>query len=189
MDFARDRSKSNFHPDVIQILFCISFDYIFFFLQKPVLFNCIGDVSPTALIILDDYFPDNVLIGLECIYQIIQHSYMVRVYSQAHTLYLNMYVFTRQIFQKKGLIDSGYGKLIYHALELLTHQKEARYIIPLYSCMTSLLATMEHWDNTINLFEVMLRDYQKPRFSLYNIDNVIIFHFCSGQRVTKFSLP
>lgn len=103
--------------------------------EKPVLFNYIGDVLPTALIILDDYFHDNVLIGLECIYQIIQHSYM-----------------------KKGLIDSGYAKLIYHALQLLTHQKEAKYIIPLYSCMASLLATMEHWDNTINLFEWTTRD-------------------------------
>lgn len=45
--------------------------------QKPSLFNNIGDVLPTALIILDDYFPDNVVTGLECIYQIIQHSYMV----------------------------------------------------------------------------------------------------------------
>ncbi|XP_077257773.1 TELO2-interacting protein 2 [Temnothorax americanus] len=103
--------------------------------EKPILFNYIGDVLPTALIILDDYFPDNVLIGLECIYQIIQHSYM-----------------------KKGLIDSGYAKLIYHALEHLTHQKEVRYVIPLYSCMASLLATMEHWDNAINLFEWTTRD-------------------------------
>ncbi|XP_024891585.1 TELO2-interacting protein 2-like [Temnothorax curvispinosus] len=103
--------------------------------EKPILFNYIGDVLPTALIILDDYFPDNVVIGLECIYQIIQHSYM-----------------------KKGLIDSGYAKLIYHALEHLTHQKEVRYVIPLYSCMASLLATMEHWDNTINLFEWTTRD-------------------------------
>ncbi|XP_012057399.1 PREDICTED: TELO2-interacting protein 2-like [Atta cephalotes] len=60
--------------------------------------------------------------------------------------------------EKKGLIDSGYAKLIYHALQLLTHQKEAKYIIPLYSCMASLLATMEHWDNTINLFEWTTRD-------------------------------
>ncbi|XP_011880571.1 PREDICTED: TELO2-interacting protein 2-like [Vollenhovia emeryi] len=103
--------------------------------EKPVLFNYIGDVLPTALIILDDYFPDNVLIGLECIYQIIQHSHM-----------------------KKGLIDSGYAQLIYHALKLLTHRKEVKYVIPLYSCMASLLATMEHWDNTINLFEWTTRD-------------------------------
>ncbi|KAL0105458.1 hypothetical protein PUN28_016847 [Cardiocondyla obscurior] len=93
--------------------------------KKPILFNHIGDVLPTTLIILDDYFPDNVLIGLECIYQIIQHSYM-----------------------QKGLIDSGYAKLIYHALELLTRQKEVKYIIPLYSCISSLLATMEHYDDS-----------------------------------------
>ncbi|XP_012221590.1 TELO2-interacting protein 2 [Linepithema humile] len=103
--------------------------------EKPGLFNNIGDILPTALIILDDYFPDNVVIGLECIYQIIQHSYM-----------------------KKGLIDTGYAKVIYHALERLTHQKEVRYIMPLYSCMASLLATTEHWDNTINLFEWTTRD-------------------------------
>lgn len=103
--------------------------------EKPVLFNHIGDVLPTALIILDDYFPDNVVIGLECMYQIIQHSYM-----------------------KKGLIDTGYAKAIYHTLELLSRQKEVRYIIPLYFCMASLLATIEHWDNTINLFEWTTRD-------------------------------
>jgi len=62
----------------------------------------------------------------------------------------------RNAFQKKGLIDTGYAKVIYHALERLTHQKEVRYIMPLYSCMAILLATMEHWDNTINLFEVNL---------------------------------
>ncbi|XP_012538992.1 TELO2-interacting protein 2 [Monomorium pharaonis] len=104
--------------------------------ENLLLFNYIGDVLPTALIILDDYFPDNVLIGLECVHRIILHSHM-----------------------KKGLVDSGYAKLIYHALELLTHQKEAKYVIPLYYCMASLLATMEHWDNnTINLFEWTTRD-------------------------------
>ncbi|EZA57175.1 hypothetical protein X777_01781 [Ooceraea biroi] len=103
--------------------------------EKPILFDHIKDVLPTALLLLDDYYPDNVVIGLECTYQIIQHSHM-----------------------KKGFIDCGYAKVIYHALEMLSRQKEVRYIVPLYTCMASLLATMEHWDNTINLLEWTTRD-------------------------------
>lgn len=71
------------------------------------------------------------------------------------TIHIYIYLLVK-IFQKKALIDSGYAKAIYHTLELLSHQKEIRYVIPLYSCMASLLATIEHWDNTINLFEVTL---------------------------------
>lgn len=68
-----------------------------------------------------------------------------------------MYVcLLNKMFQKKGFVDSGYAKVIYHALERLTHQKEIRYVIPVYSCLASLLATMEHWDSTMNLFEVNL---------------------------------
>lgn len=43
---------------------------------------------------------------------------------------------------------------MFYALERLTHQREAKYVILVYSCITSLLATIEHWDNTLNVFEV-----------------------------------
>ncbi|KAL6263760.1 hypothetical protein P5V15_003844 [Pogonomyrmex californicus] len=102
--------------------------------EKPILFNYMEEVMATTLFMLDDYFPDNILIGLECIYQIIQHSYM-----------------------KKEMVDIGYDRVIYKVLIPLTHQKEVRYIIPLYTCLASLLTTTEHWDKS-NVFEWTTRD-------------------------------
>ncbi|KAG7197697.1 hypothetical protein KM043_014457 [Ampulex compressa] len=103
--------------------------------EKPALYNHICEVLPTTLLMVDDYMPENVILGLECIYHIIQHSYM-----------------------KKGLIDTGYAMVIYHVFERLTHQREARYVVLVYSCMASLLVTMEHWDSTLNVFEWTSRD-------------------------------
>lgn len=75
--------------------------------QKPILLNNIGDVLPTALLILDDYYPDNVVIGLECIYYIIQHSYMVIINYQSFSLniyvYVCMCVYLIKCFRKKDL--------------------------------------------------------------------------------------
>jgi len=64
-------------------------------LQKPILFDHIEDIAPTALIILDDYFPDNIVIGLECIYQIIQHSCMVilKLFKRAFIFSLYIYIY------------------------------------------------------------------------------------------------
>lgn len=53
--------------------------YIYIF-QKPTLYNHISDVLPTALIIIDDYVPENIVLGLECLYQIIQHTHLVNIY-------------------------------------------------------------------------------------------------------------
>ncbi|KAK2575390.1 hypothetical protein KPH14_001054 [Odynerus spinipes] len=111
------------------------YKWILQLVEKPTLYDHIHEVLPTALIIVDDYIPENVVIGLECLYQIIHHSYM-----------------------KKGLIDTGYADVIYHALERLTHQREVRYVVPLHLCLTSLLATMEHWSNNLNVFEWTRRD-------------------------------
>ncbi|KOX76113.1 hypothetical protein WN51_11828 [Melipona quadrifasciata] len=102
---------------------------------KPVLYNHIGDVLPTALIIVDDYVPENVVLGLECLYQIIQHSHL-----------------------KKGLIDTGYANVILHALENLSRQREAKYVILIYKCLANLLATVEHWNTMLNVFEWTKRD-------------------------------
>lgn len=57
-------------------------------------------------------------------------------------------------FQKQGLVETGCAKVIYHALEKLTHQKEARYVIPLYYCIAKLLETTEMWNRNKNLYEV-----------------------------------
>ncbi|XP_029043752.1 TELO2-interacting protein 2-like [Osmia bicornis bicornis] len=130
--------------------------------EKPTLYNRIGDVLPTALIITDDYVPENVVIGLECLHQIIQHSHL-----------------------KKGLIDTGYDKVIFHTLERLTHQREAKYVILVYSCITSLLATAEHWDNTLNVFEWTKRDDVLAVL----LDNMEFEQNVELRRVYMLSLP
>ena len=48
--------------------------------EEPVLSQFIATVLPTALIIFDDFIHENRLIALECIYIILQHSYMVGIY-------------------------------------------------------------------------------------------------------------
>ena len=111
------------------------YKWMLYQVEKPALYHHIGDVLPTALILVDDYVPDNVVIGLECLHQIVQHSHL-----------------------KKGLIDTGYAKVIFHTLERLTRQREAKYVTLVYSCITSLLATIEHWDKTLNVFEWTHRD-------------------------------
>lgn len=70
-------------------------------------------------------------------------------------IYINI-LFLNLNIQKKGLIDTGYAEIIFHALECLSHQRESKYVILVYVCLTSLLATIEHWDNTLNVFEVSL---------------------------------
>ncbi|KAK1130417.1 hypothetical protein K0M31_018548 [Melipona bicolor] len=113
----------------------VCYKWILYQIEKPVLYNHIGDVLPTALIIIDDYVPENVVLGLECLYQIIQHSQL-----------------------KKGLIDTGYANVIFHALENLSRQREAKYVILTYKCLANLLATVEHWNNMLNVFEWTKRD-------------------------------
>lgn len=111
------------------------YKWILYQVEKPALYTHMENVLPTALIIVDDFVPENVVIGLECLHQIIQHSHL-----------------------KKGLVNSGYANAIFHTLERLTHQREASYVILVYLCITSLLATMEHWDKSLNVFEWTMRD-------------------------------
>ncbi|CAK9823377.1 TELO2-interacting protein 2 [Anthophora retusa] len=139
-----------------------SYKWILYQIEKPGLYNYICDVLPTALIIIDDFVPENVVIGLECLYQIIQHSHL-----------------------KKWWIETGYAKVILHALEGLTLQREAKYVILVYSCVTSLLATMEHWDSTLNVFAWTKRD----DVLLTLLDNMEFEQNVELRRVYMLSLP
>ena len=56
------------------------------------------------------------------------------------------------------MIDTGYAKVVFHALENLNNQRVAKYVILVYKCLANLLATIEHWDNTLNVFEVSLKN-------------------------------
>lgn len=58
------------------------------------------------------------------------------------------------MLQKKELINIGYTDVIYDVLEKLSRQSEVRYIIPLYSSMANLLATIEGCGDSVNLFAV-----------------------------------
>ncbi|XP_053984671.1 TELO2-interacting protein 2-like [Hylaeus anthracinus] len=138
------------------------YKWILYQIEKPGLYDHIGNVLPTALIIIDDYVPENIVIGLECLHQIVQHSHL-----------------------KKGLIDTGYAKVIFHALEHLTHQREAKYVILVYMCMSSLLATIEHWDNTLNVFEWTQRDDVLAVL----LDNMEFEQNVELRRVYMMSLP
>ncbi|CAK9800451.1 TELO2-interacting protein 2 [Anthophora quadrimaculata] len=139
-----------------------SYKWILYQIEKPGLYNYICDVLPTALIIIDDFVPENVVIGLECLHQIIQHSHL-----------------------KKWWIETGYAKVILHALEGLTLQREAKYVILVYSCITSLLATMEHWDSTLNVFAWTKRD----DVLLTLLDNMEFEQNVELRRVYMLSLP
>lgn len=130
--------------------------------EKPALHDHLGDVLPTALIIIDDYVPYNVVIGLECLQQIIQHSHL-----------------------KKGLIDTGYAKVMFHALERLTHQRESKYIVLVYSCIASLLVTIEHWDYTLKILEWTQRDDVLAVL----LDNMEFEQNVELRRVYMLSLP
>ncbi|XP_015608224.1 TELO2-interacting protein 2 [Cephus cinctus] len=103
--------------------------------QKPRLLNYMTDILPTALIILDDYVPNNKIIALECLRIIMEHGFMAR-----------------------ELVEHGYADVIFDALEHLTHHREAQYIIPLYSCISLVLRTLEIDNNDENLLEWSKRD-------------------------------
>ncbi|KAK0092808.1 hypothetical protein PV326_000549 [Microctonus aethiopoides] len=103
-------------------------------IEIPGLQKHLFNVLPTALIIYDDFVPENRVIALECIDQILRHSSMQREF-----------------------IDNGYLNVIYDALERLTHEREVRYIIPLYGCITRILTNIELVNDTIN-FEWSKRD-------------------------------
>ncbi|KAF7987705.1 hypothetical protein HCN44_003568 [Aphidius gifuensis] len=103
--------------------------------EIPQLSKYLSDILPTALIIFDDYIPENRLIGLECIYRIIQHSTM-----------------------QKEFIENGYADVIYDAVERLAHHRDSRYTIPLYACITQILANIDQRESSTNHFEWTRRD-------------------------------
>ncbi|XP_043266374.1 TELO2-interacting protein 2-like [Venturia canescens] len=92
-------------------------------------------ILPTALIIFDDFVPENRIIGLECIRLILHDSE------------------TRQELMKNGYID-----VIYDALECLSHQRDVRYILPLYASLSNVLATIDSCANSMDNFEWTKRD-------------------------------
>lgn len=108
--------------------------------EKQAFCDHIHEILPTALLIVDDYVPENVVIGLECLYQIIQHSDM-----------------------NKNLIDTGYADVIFRALQALTYERKVILVKPVYACLGSLLAIMEHWNNDINVLEWTKRDHVLAR--------------------------
>ncbi|XP_011301800.1 TELO2-interacting protein 2 [Fopius arisanus] len=104
-------------------------------IEIPELTKYLSNILPTALIIFDDFVPENRIIGLECIYRIIQHSSTHREF-----------------------IENGYAAVIYDAVEKLTHHRDVRYIIPTFTCITSVLAVIENNNHSINRFEWSKRD-------------------------------
>ncbi|XP_066586645.1 TELO2-interacting protein 2-like [Prorops nasuta] len=111
------------------------YKWLLHIVEKPILYDNMNDVLPTALIIIDDYVPENIFIGLECLHEIVRHSQM-----------------------KKNFVSNGYAELIYQTLEKITYTREAKYIMPLYSCLTDLLTVIEYSDTNINVFEWTKRD-------------------------------
>ncbi|XP_015181784.1 PREDICTED: TELO2-interacting protein 2-like [Polistes dominula] len=91
---------------------------------------------PTILIILDDYVPENIVKGLECLHLLTNNSCPLL---------------------KKEFIETGYAEAIYYSLERLAHQRNVIYTVPLYLCLKDILEMLDMHDN-INLFEWNKRD-------------------------------
>ncbi|XP_046614100.1 TELO2-interacting protein 2-like isoform X1 [Neodiprion virginianus] len=106
----------------------ICYKWILWQVEEPNLVRHMNSIIPTALIILDDYVVENRLTGIKCIGKILQHAQM-----------------------RKELVDTGYAEVIYDALKRLLIIREVAYIIPLYSCIRSLLSTLEYYNNTESL--------------------------------------
>ncbi|KAH0555105.1 TELO2-interacting protein 2-like [Cotesia glomerata] len=102
--------------------------------EMPGLLKYLTEVLPTALIIYDDYVPENRIVGLICIRKILEHSSL-----------------------QNEFLKSGYADVLYDALEKLTHEREVKYILPLYNCITLVLINMEA-NNTRNPYEWTKRD-------------------------------
>ncbi|XP_008561066.1 TELO2-interacting protein 2 [Microplitis demolitor] len=103
--------------------------------EMPGLLKYLTEVLPTALIVYDDYVPENRITGLICIRKILEHSSL-----------------------QNEFLRSGYADVLYDALEKLTHEREVKYIIPLYNCITLILINIESANNTINPYEWTKRD-------------------------------
>lgn len=97
-------------------------------IEVPNLIYHMNTVIPTALIILDDYVVENRLAGIKCVEKILQHGYM-----------------------RKELVDTGYSEVLYDALKRLLILREVAYVLPLYSCIASLLSTTEYYNDTNSL--------------------------------------
>ncbi|XP_015113902.1 TELO2-interacting protein 2 [Diachasma alloeum] len=103
--------------------------------EIPGLAKYLSSILPTALIIFDDFMPENRIIGLECIYRIIQHSSTHREF-----------------------VENGYAEVVYDAVEKLTHQRDVRYVIPTFICITHVLTAIENNNDSSSRFEWTKRD-------------------------------
>jgi hypothetical protein len=103
--------------------------------KKPFLKKYISDIIPTALIILDDYNNKNQMLGINCISIIIEHCQKSRIL---------------KIF--------NYDEVIFQALKRMSYEAESFIIISLYSCISSLLINIDHYENKNHAFRWNKRD-------------------------------
>lgn len=104
-------------------------------MHRPGLHMYLNYLVPVTCQIINDHIPANVVTGLECLYQIIQHCHM-----------------------KKTLIETGFTQMIFDVLEKISRTKEVEYVSLVYLCLTSLLSYMEYWHASPNMFEWTSRD-------------------------------
>ena len=95
----------------------------------------LGDIIPTALIILDDFVIDNQILGLECLLLILQHCFM-----------------------EKKFVELGFAKMVLVNLQKFTYEKDSKYTLLLYNCITKVLNAIESCNNNSNLFKWNERD-------------------------------
>lgn len=95
----------------------------------------LGDIIPTTLIILDDFVIENQILGLECLSEILEQCYM-----------------------EKKFVESGFAKMVLITLKKLTHHREPRHILLLYSCIGKIVNSIEFHNEFSNAFEWSDRD-------------------------------
>ncbi|NP_001135881.1 uncharacterized protein LOC100216454 [Nasonia vitripennis] len=113
----------------------VCYKWLLELVERPLLKRHVSEVLPTALIILDDYVQENQKLGLECINVIVQHC-----------------------LQSRALKNLNYDQVVFQALERMAHKAEPSMIIPLYSCISNLLESMEYCEDSSNSFRWSKRD-------------------------------
>ncbi|XP_068081866.1 TELO2-interacting protein 2 [Anabrus simplex] len=88
-------------------------------MKSPHLSDHLNIILPTALIILDDYVPENRICGIECIHHIVDNV------------------------SRASLGWYGQGDVIYKALEPILYVREVAQVRPLIRCMATVLDKVE----------------------------------------------
>lgn len=104
-------------------------------LKKSQVINHFNDIIPTALIILDDFEVENKVLGLECIFEIVQHC---------HT--------------EKLFVESGFAQMILFNLKKFIYDREMNCTLLLYNCIGKILQSLELGEEKSNKFEWSERD-------------------------------